>query len=99
MLRNAFGSIGIIIFGTIEKYVKKVHLCHYKLRKWQTLNIISSGRKPIVRIVMKQKLGIQNENSTVQIIWINYLMILNIKEANETKSQKGNGLYNTCILL
>ena len=91
MLRNAFGSIGIIIFGTIEKYVKKVHLCHYKLRKRQTLNIISSGRKPIVRIVMKQKLGIQSENSTVQIIWINYLMILNIKEANETKSQKGNG--------
>ena len=41
---------------------------------------------------MKQKLGIQNENSTVQIIWINYLTILNIKEANETKSQKGNGL-------
>ena len=69
------------------------NLCHYKLRKRQTLNIISSGRKPIVRIVMKQKLGVQNENSTVQIIWINYLMILNIKEANETKSQKGNGLY------
>ena len=66
----------------------------HRLRKRQTLNIISSGRKPIVRIVMKQKLGIQNENSTVQIIWINYLMILNIKEANETKSQKGNGLKN-----
>ena len=61
------------------------------------MNIISSGRKPIVRIVMKQKLGIQNENSIVQIIWINYLMILNIKEANETKSQKGNGLDNLLL--